>query len=39
MLYRPNCPLVVVAFAGTASANKLDKGETLREGCVWRLGL
>jgi len=28
-----------VAFAGTAGANKLDKGETLRERCVWGLGL
>jgi len=28
-----------VAFAGTASANKLDKAETLRERCVWRLAL
>ncbi len=28
-----------VAFAGTASANKLDKGESLRERGVWRLSV
>jgi len=33
------CLFAHVAFAGTASANRLDKGETLRERGVWRLRL